>query len=268
MIIDFHTHIFPDALAGRALRSMRGSIRRICGEVMPVYTDGTAGGLRRSMAENGIDLSVTLPVATTARQHTSINRFARETAGSGIFPFAGIHPMQPDWAETLEGIAQTGFCGIKLHPEFQNFYIDCPESIRLLKKAEQLGLLVALHTGQDACNVPPVHCAPERLKRALRSLDGGNIIAAHLGGFNMWDAAEQFLMDTPIYMDTGVVGGYIDPVQYRRIIQRHGSEKILFASDSPWEDQRHALAALRALKLDAADEEKILGGNARRLLGL
>ena len=268
MVIDFHTHLFPDRLAPRALAVMQEDIRSHRGETLDVFTDGTAGGLSRSMEENGIDLSVVLPVATTTAQHATINRFAREVTGNGILSFAGIHPLQPDWEPVLEEIAAGGFRGIKLHPEFQQFYIDSPEALRVLKKAEKLGLLVTLHAGEDACIAPPVHCTPQRLLNALRVLDGGNLIAAHLGGFYMWDDVEKYLVGTPVYMDTGVIGGYIGPEQYRRIIRAHGPDKILFASDSPWEDQGHALAALEELKLDPAEMELILEKNARRLLGM
>lgn len=267
MIVDFHTHLFPDALAPRALNTMQEDIRQHHGRAMAVFTDGTADGLRRSMAANGIDLSIVLPVATTPKQHTTINRFAQEVSGDGILSFAGIHPLQPDWEPVLEEIAACGFRGIKLHPEFQQFYIDSPEALRVLKKAEKLGLLVTLHTGVDACIAPPVHCTPQRLSRALRALDGSNIIAAHLGGFMMWDDVEKYLVGTPICLDTSVIGGYIPTAQYRRIVRAHGAQRILFASDSPWEDQGHALRALRRLELETREMDLILEKNAWRLLG-
>jgi predicted TIM-barrel fold metal-dependent hydrolase len=47
-----------------------------------------------------------------------------------------------------------------------------------------------------------------------------------------------------------------------------GSERLLFASDHPWVDPQLILDGLRSLKLPAADEEKILAGNAQRLFKL
>ena len=58
MIIDFHTHIFPEKIAGRTL----DYLKEIC-QTEP-YTDGTAKDLIRSQKEAGVDISVALPAVT------------------------------------------------------------------------------------------------------------------------------------------------------------------------------------------------------------
>ena len=58
MIIDFHTHTFPEELAGRAIGKLAASSRA------RNHLDGTAGALRASMREAGVDYSVLLPVVT------------------------------------------------------------------------------------------------------------------------------------------------------------------------------------------------------------
>ena len=55
MIIDFHTHMFPDKIAKGTLDFLTG----IC-KVTP-FTDGTYAGLCKSTEEAGISLSVALP---------------------------------------------------------------------------------------------------------------------------------------------------------------------------------------------------------------
>ena len=67
MIIDFHTHTFPDSIAARAVDSLSKEAH-----IVP-YTDGTVSGLLNSMDKGGIDMSVLLPVATASSQVESIN---------------------------------------------------------------------------------------------------------------------------------------------------------------------------------------------------
>ena len=72
MIIDFHTHVFPDRIATKtiSLLSKNGGI--------PPFSDGTVNGLCQKMREAGTDISVTLPVMTSPTQFDSINNFAKE----------------------------------------------------------------------------------------------------------------------------------------------------------------------------------------------
>jgi len=43
-------------------------------------------------------------------------------------------------------------------------------------------------------------------------------------------------------------------------------KKILFATDSPWADQKEAISKLKSLNLDKETEDAILGLNAKALL--
>lgn len=255
MIIDFHTHIFPDNIAQRAISSLEKNLLEVSNINNKAATDATLSGLKNSMAENGIDYSVVMPIATSSKQTPSINNFAKEISGKdGVFSFGSVHPFQEDALEVLDKIKKDGFIGIKLHPEYQGFYIDCEESLRVLKKAEELGLYVMLHAGKDAGILPPVHCMPERLKNALNYVDGGNIIAAHMGGYLVWEEVFEKLAGTSIFLDTSYSVGIMDDEIAKKIIRKHGTKKILFGSDSPWQVQGDAVKALE--KLDLTDEEK------------
>ncbi|MCI8332084.1 MAG: amidohydrolase family protein [Clostridiales bacterium] len=267
MIIDFHTHVFPEKVAPRALERLLGGIasQNRKGEA---FTDLTLAGLRSSMQQSGVALSVVLPIATKPSQTASINDFAQSIWADDIISFGSLHPEQEDYAAVLEDLSRRGFKGIKLHPEFQQFYIDSPRSIQILKKAEALDLLVVVHAGVDVGMPPPVHCTPERLAHVLQEVSGEKLVAAHLGGFEMWDEVEKHIVGTPILLDTAVIGPVIAAEQYKRIIQAHGADKVLFATDSPWEEQSEALQTLRSLGLSEKEWQLITYQNAARLLGL
>ena len=72
MIIDFHTHIFPDKIADKTISYLmeKGGI--------PSFSNGSASGLIEKMNEAGVDISIALPAMTTPKQFDSINRFAME----------------------------------------------------------------------------------------------------------------------------------------------------------------------------------------------
>ena len=270
MVIDFHTHLFPEKIAAKAIQKLEEGIVRTQGSaVLTANTDGTREGLINSMNENGVDMSIVMPIATTPTQHRTINNFAKEvTDNKRIISFGSLHPMQEDWEETLCYIAGEGFKGIKLHPEFQDFYVDEPVIMDIVKKAKELNLYVLFHSGADLGYHPPVHCTPERLCKVIDKCGGENIIAAHFGGFMMWDDVKKFLAGTPIMMDTSMTSGYLDKDLFLEIASIHGTDKILFGSDSPWQTPKKSLEFLESTGLSDEDLELIKHKNAERILGL
>lgn len=272
MLIDFHTHIFPDAIASRTIEALIGGIKKVQGESFAEgktlhHTDATLSGLLRSMEEQGVTRSICLPIVTKITQTESINRFAEGVRHEKTLSFGSLHPMQEDWEQVLESLAERGFRGIKLHPQFQCCDIDGPETLRIIQKAEKLGLLVMFHAGVDIGLPPPVYATPQKIRNVLKYTDGSHLIAAHLGGWQMWDDVETYLVGTNIYLDTAFIKDYIDPEQCRRIIENHGAERILFGSDSPWERPADTLAFLQSMGLSQEQLDCITHKNATRLLG-
>ena len=268
-MIDFHTHIFPDGVAPKALTALIAGALRVEGKPVTPHNDATLAGLLASMAENHVEVSVALPIATKPSQTPSINRFAQSVQSASVHSFYSLHPAQQDREMVLEQIAETGGRGIKLHPEFQYADVDSPEMLSILKKAAELQLLVVLHAGQDIGMPPPVHCTPRMLARAMDPAPGCRIAAAHLGGWRMWTEVEECLVGRDdLWLDTAFVADYISPEQYLRIIRRHGAERILFGSDSPWESPAHTLEGLARLGLSDDEMQRITHDNAAALLGL
>lgn len=138
MLTDFHTHIFPDKMADKTIKLLESNIKE---EYRPHKAElrGTLDALKQSMRENNVDISLVLPIATNVKQSTTINNFAASINGiDGIYSLGSLHPMQSDWESVLYDIKEKGLKGIKLHPEYQQFYIDSKESIQILKKCEEL----------------------------------------------------------------------------------------------------------------------------------
>ncbi len=278
MIIDIHTHTFPDTLAPIAIPKMQQASHSVA------FTEGTVGALKRSMAQAGIDVSVVLPVATNPAKVSAINDISIANREKKLLYFGCIHPDAADPLKELERIAKAGIKGIKLHPVYQGTDIDDKRYLRILDKAGQLGLVVLTHAGDDIGFPGQVRCSPQMLKNALKQVGNITLIAAHMGGWKNWHKVRELLADTNVYIDTAfslgniceLEKGFYPPEQLKLMsdeeffetVRLFGSKRVLFGSDSPWTDQSKSLEDICALPLTQAEKEDILYGNARRLLGI
>ena len=110
MLIDFHTHCFPEKIASKAIEKLSFA----SGGLKP-HTDGTLSGLKNSMRENGVDISVALSIATNATQQKNVNNFAAEVnKEENIVAFGSVFPFAEDALSELERIhsnvlKKTGF---------------------------------------------------------------------------------------------------------------------------------------------------------------
>ena len=83
----------------------------------------------------------------------------------------------------------------------------------------------------------------------------------------MWDKVEELLVGENVYFDVAYCDE-MDNAQLKRMILNHGSEKILFATDFPWERAEVMKRKLDTLCLPAKDSDNIRFKNASELLGL
>ena len=270
MIIDFHTHAFPDRIYEKTIKILEGNIVKYSNIEMKAIGSGNIGGLRGDIKNYGIDYSVVLPIATAPKQTESIITFADaiNKNESNIVSFASLHPENKNPKEIIERIYFMGFKGIKLHPDYQNFYIDSPESIKILKLCEKYGLLVVLHTGHDHGCAPPRHCTPERLSHLTDELSCANIICAHMGGWKMWEEAEEYIIGKPFMIDTSFALHLMDNKTASRFVNKHGAGKVLFGTDWPWYSPVETIEMVNSLDLSDGEKDMIFSGNAKRLLGL
>ena len=190
--IDTHTHIFPDNLAKRSIETLVEKLPKEIQREVPT-SNGTFTGLVESMKNGGIDISVVLPVVTNPKHFDTVNKWAKEINGKdGIISFGGIHPENENIEEKLEFIKNLGLKGVKLHPDYQNTFIDDEKYIKIIKKCVELELYVVIHAGLDAGLPSVVHCPPDRVLNMLNAVYGDEIpqkrliILAHLGGCDMY----------------------------------------------------------------------------------
>lgn len=263
MVIDFHTHVFPDRIAPRAIEKLSDA----SGGLTP-YTDGTADGLLSRMQESGVDLSVVLSIATNAHQQRSVNDFAAELdRREGLIAFGSVYPHAPDALLEVERIADMGLRGIKLHPDYQGFDVDDEKMIPLYKKISSLGLITVFHAGVDYGFAPPYGATPEKMRRALRHFDSP-VVAAHFGGIGLYADVLALLAGENLYFDTAFSYAMMPKYYALKIIEKHGVDHMLFGTDSPWHSAEMEKRLLSSLSLTEEELSKIYSENAKHLLHL
>lgn len=269
MVIDFHTHIFPDKIAARTISylSEKGGI--------PPYSDGSVNGLLGEMEAGGVDLAVALPVVTNPAQFDSVNRFAAEVntrfenEARRLISFAGIHPKCEEIEEKMRQIKASGFLGVKIHPDYQETNFNDEGYLRILAAAKELDLIVVTHAGVDAgyrgC---PVRCTPALAAEVIDRVRHPKLVLAHYGANELFEEVYAALCGKDVYFDTAYILHTVGKETFEKILRRHGADRILFATDSPWSSMKTDREILQAFGLDQKTERMILCDNAKRLLGL
>lgn len=265
MIIDFHTHIFPEKIAGKTIESLEN----LSG--IKASTNGTLEGLLASMEHTGVDMSVIMPVATKPSQMESINIYAKEICEKypgRLISFGGIHPDTPDYKKELEHIKELGLKGIKIHPDYQHVMIDDIRFMNIIEYADKLGLIILTHAGIDIGLPEPVHCPPDKMRKVIDKIGPRKLIVAHYGGWKQWQEMYDCLAGEDVYLDTAFTFDYIEKEMFLKILEKHGEDKILFATDSPWSHASRDIAAVNALPIDESIKQKIFSENAKKLLDI
>ncbi len=260
MIVDTHIHVWPDKIAKLALGNPSTDLKR--------FGDGTVASAERCMAAAGIDRSVCLAVANEAGRVDSANRFAGSLDPSRFVPFGTVHP-DLSVEENLASLRTHGIRGAKIHPLFQGYSLDDPRLWQIFD-AMQGEFAIIVHVGQGGSAEANARCTPAMLRQVALNFPDLDIVACHFGGYRLLDEAEDLVVGLPIYLDTSWPPSFaaIDPQRARRLIERHGPDRVLFATDWPMADPTAEIEAVRELGLSDEDTAAVLGGNAVRLLRL
>lgn len=267
MFIDFHTHIFPDKVAAKAIPKLSGLINQ------KPSMDGTYDDLRASMDRAGIDISVVLPVVTAPSQFDSIVRYACDIndryfkdPSLGIYSLAGIHPHSTEYTEQLTLLKNMGFKGIKLHPDYQGVVFNDIRYKRILDKATELDMVVVTHTGYDPYSPNRVYCTPQMIVEVLDEVKPAKLVLAHMGNNRYYTDVEKLLIGRDVYLDTAYTISTLQPARLLNMIRDHGADKVLFASDAPWSDQAKDVRILKNLGLTDEEFKLLSHQNAQKLL--
>jgi len=259
MIIDIHTHAWPQKIARKARVNLESlfKIKLIC---LP-----TEKALLRFMKKNNISVSVVCAVATKPEQVSSINAWLFKIRSRRLRVFCALHPEYKFWKDELRKIKINGD-GIKLQPEFQDFYVDERRVYPMYEEIERLGLPILFHCGKELSGTMLVRSSPHRILKIRKRFPRLKIIAGHFGGFRLWKEVKKYLLGKDIYLDTSFFFGYLPRKEIRGMLLRHPGKRLLFGSDFPLTDPKNDLDYLKGLGLPEGLRKRILYLNAKELL--
>ena len=260
MIIDAHCHIYPDAIASRAVAGIGNFYN------MPLLYDGTLACMNAAHDTHGISHAVIFSVATKPSQTVGINRFIAETVKQSNGRFVGlgtVHPESDTLKEDIESIIALGLRGVKLHPDIQRFKMDDYRCLKIYELCEGR-LPVLLHCGDHRFDFSN----PNRLRPILEIFTGLDVIGAHFGGWSVWQEAEDMLTGFANFsVDTSSSLYALSPEKATEMVRKYGAERGMFATDFTMWDIASELARFEKLALTEQEKEAILWKNAARRFG-
>lgn len=254
MIIDAHAHLGP---------AVGASVRAAC------YPSGTPRDLLRVMDQCGIHRAVVFAAHWQSRgelvdpNHSAGNRYVYDAVKQHperLVGFARINPNQGTAArdELNRCLNEYGMRGIKLHPDWDSFYMANTEAVEpILEIAAGRRLPVLIHAGY------PLRAQPLLFLRYAERFPSVPIILGHMAHRLVADAMAVAERAENIYLETSCQAS----VFILRAARRVGVRRVLFGSDFPYELPPVEMAKITEFPGFTADERRqILGGNLAALL--
>lgn len=251
-ICDSHTHIFPPKLANKATDNI--------GEFYSIKMHHTAVSEELISSEHtlGTKRMLVCAAASTPHQVCSINDFIAEECR--LHPmyvgFGTLHPKMDDPEEEISRMKELKLVGIKLHPEFQSFYIDEPETRVLYQAAERAGMPILFHMGDEHSDLSH----PMRLREVLRRNKDLVAIAAHFGAYSLWSEADMYPQSERLYFDTSSSLFKLPEERAVELIRHYGAKQFMFGTDFPMWDPFEEFCRFMRLPLTEAERQRIFSG--------
>jgi predicted TIM-barrel fold metal-dependent hydrolase len=269
-VVDFHVHIGRredwHPWVNDFMRKASPGLYERFDEIM------TPEGLASLLRAEGVDLAVVLaedcPITTGVVTNEFVAKFCKDD--DFFVTFASIHPIEEkDPAGELERcVKDLGFKGLKLYPTYQHFFPNNKFLYPLYNKAQELGIPVMVHTGSSVFKGSRMkYGEPKLLDDVAVDFPDLTLIMAHSGRGAWYD--EAFLLATihpNVYME---VSG-LPPkklLTYFPNLEKV-TDKVIFGSDWPGVSSiRDNIEAIKGLGLGQEATERMLGGNALKVLG-
>ena len=258
--IDFHSHVYPDAIAPKAADSIRTFYHLGDGAM-----DGRVDTLLKRGTEAGIQDFVILPVAMRPERTRHINDFIIEQVSQNprFYCYGTVHAAMENITDEVAYIMAQGLKGLKMHPDSQVFAIDDP---RLFPVYEMVSdkLPILFHMGDHRFD----YSSPQRLRHVLDMFPHLQVIAAHFGGYEMYETAAQALGDKDCFFDVSSSLMFMEEGVAETYIRRYGADRFVYGSDFPMWDPVKEMARFLKLKLTDSEFEQIAHITAEGILNL
>ena len=265
MIIDSHVHVFPDKICKKTIRKLANNDPN---HILPYYNDGSVNGAREKMKEWGIDLGIIAPIATNEKQQDNVINFALNIQKNNpeFITLGTVYPDALDVLDRLDYMKSEGVHGIKLHPDYQNFFIDEEKMFPIYERCQKLELPILFHSGYDPVSPDCIHAAPEGIIKVARAFPDLIIVAAHTGGLAYSSCSRDCFKELDnLCFDTAIASVTFTSDEYRKIIDIYGIERFIFGTDNPWGNGIDDFKFFEKVGLTSEEKEYLFEKNACRI---
>jgi len=278
MIIDCHTHIFPDEI-----RKDREPFFKKDEGFSSIYKNPKAKiagvqDLMNSMDDSGVERSVICGFPWVLPDLCSLhNRYLMESVSrypNRLLGFISLLFSDPDWSEReldrgmkngAKGVGEIAFYDREMTS--QDIHLMKP----IFTQMEKQRMPLLLHTNERlGHSYPGKGMTPiERFYELILSFPTLPIILAHWGGglpfYELMPEVAKTM--THVYYDTAASPFLYSKKIYTVVSKMVGVRKILFGTDYPLLSPRRYYKELEEADLSREDREKILGLNFLEVLG-
>lgn len=277
MIIDVHTHIFPDEIKNKREDFFDGEAAFKLLYSVPGSKLAGAEELIRNMDKEGVDKSVVFgfPWKTSDyfRRNNDYVLDVVERYKDRLIGFSTFFPLARDAEKELERCLKSGLSGVgELALYTSAISEDTIKAFRPIADiAKKYDVPILLHANESVGHYYPGKI-PMTLKEIydfLQSFPDNKIILAHWGGgvffyYLMKKAVKEVLTNT--WFDTAASPFLYDKAIYSISTNIVGLNKILFGSDFPLIKPSRYFKEMKDADLSKDAIGKICGGNAASLL--
>ena len=261
MIVDFHTHTFPDKIASEAMSKLKDL------SSFNSFSDGTEKSLERELKKGPVSHAVILPISTKQEQVKSINRYNASKNNKNLFFLGTMHPEFRDFENELNFLKNKDIHGIKLHPEFQSFEPDNKALFPIYETLISKDMFVIFHSGKEEFlkrKTPLGH--PASFAKLHKIFPKLKMVIAHFGAHALPLETKKHLLGQDIFIDLSFEFPFLSSAFIKHFFKKHSCDHLLFGSDSPWQPIQKYYSFFDKLKLSVGVKEKITSINALRLL--
>jgi predicted TIM-barrel fold metal-dependent hydrolase len=284
MIIDSHTHLFPQKIIS-GVSSRRALVEELDLDIEGAKQRSSVKALINACQEAQVEACLVLPTAAAEDVPETNRRFQKTAQEQARLYAAGtLHPACKENASELKKLEARKVRALKFCTFSQEFGLKNPETERLFDLIETFnhdtghGFFAVLDTFYKAdtyFGTSPQHLTtPAGLGRLVRKHGEIVFVGAHMGGLCApFDEIVEHLPPAPnLYLETSNAAHTLKADQFVQLLELHGPQKILFGTDWPWFHAQDELERIDQLMnragFDEADKQKVLYGNIAGLMGL
>ena len=253
--------MYPGAIASKAADNVRQFYNGLGNPAI----DGSVQTLLDRGTKAGVEKFVILPVAVNPTRTRHINDFILEQAAREprFFGYGTVHAAMENLTGEVQYIMDKGLRGLKMHPDYQLFAIDDP---RMFPVYEMIGekLPIVFHMGDQRYS----YSHPQKLRKVLELFPRLRVIAAHFGGYTMYETAAELLHDKNCFFDVSSSLMFMEEGVAERYITNYGADRFVYGSDFPMWDPVTEMERFLRLKLTDDQKEQIAHITAEGILGI